>query len=193
MLRQLIQKAPRIAGARAAARVCSAQTLKVVRPSAATRSIFLPVLGSGLVCAGGAGRGLATQAEEELKWITTESGLQYRDIVVGDGDAPVKGQTVRVHYTGKLDSGKVFDSSIPRREPLEFPVGTGKVIAGWDEGIMTMKVGGKRELKIPPNLGYGRRGTPGGPIPPNATLYFECELVSLGSKPMFGFLSGLFS
>ncbi|CAE7509947.1 Prpf4b [Symbiodinium microadriaticum] len=97
--------------------------------------------------------------------------------VVGEGEAPVKGQKVKVHYTGKLENGQVFDSSIPRGEPLDFNVGKGQVIAGWDEGILTMRVGGKRELKIPPKLGYGSRGI--GPIPGNATLFFECELVRL--------------
>eukprot|EP00913_Durusdinium_trenchii_P025857 g24266.t1 len=84
------------------------------------------------------------------------------------------------HYTGTLESGKVFDSSLSRGDPLEFAVGKGQVIAGWDEGILTMRVGGKRQLKIPPKLGYGARGI--GPIPPNATLLFECELVGLGAK-----------
>lgn len=113
----------------------------------------------------------------------TMSGLQYKDVVVGMGENPVKGQTVKVHYTGRLEDGSVFDSSIPRGQPLEFPVGTGRVIPGWDEGIISMRVGGKRQLKIPPELGYGSRGTPGGPIPPNATLLFDCELVGIGSKP----------
>eukprot|EP00435_Cladocopium_sp_Y103_P029365 s813_g7.t1 len=101
-------------------------------------------------------------------------------LVVGEGEAPVKGQSVKVHYTGKLENGKVFDSSVSRGDPLEFAVGTGQVIPGWDEGILTMRVGGKRQLKIPSKLGYGARGV--GPIPPNATLLFDCELVALGSK-----------
>ncbi|CAE8637732.1 unnamed protein product [Polarella glacialis] len=129
----------------------------------------------------------AAASAEEVPWTTTPSGLQYRELVVGEGELPVKGQTVHVHYTGSLENGKVFDSSIPRGAPLEFPVGSGKVIAGWDEGILTMRVGGKRQLKIPPKLGYGRQGV--GPIPANATLLFECELVSLGAKP---FLSRIF-
>jgi len=116
-------------------------------------------------------------------FIQTASGLQYRDIIVGTGENPVKGQIVKVHYTGRLDDGSVFDSSIPRGQPLAFPVGTGRVIPGWDEGIVSMRVGGKRQLKIPPELGYGREGTPGGPIPPNATLLFDCELVDLGPAP----------
>lgn len=118
-------------------------------------------------------------------FITTESGLQYRDIVEGTGDKPVPGDMVRVHYTGWLDgfdSPKKFDSSYDRRSPLGFKVGTRMVIAGWDEGILTnLKVGGKRELIIPASLGYGVRGA-GGVIPPNATLYFRIELVGLGAK-----------
>jgi len=128
-----------------------------------------------------------TTAEEE-QWITTASGLQYRDIKIGEGVAPVKGQTIFVHYTGRLENGKEFDSSMPRGQPLEFPVGTGRVIAGWDEGLLSMRVGGSRQLRIPARLAYGRRGA-GGVIPPNATLLFDCELASLGQKP---FLSCLF-
>merc|ERR1712187_383572 len=97
-------------------------------------------------------------ATAEPEWVTTASGLQYYDEVVGDGEAPVQGQTVYVHYTGWLENGKEFDSSIPRGEPLDFPVGKGKVIPGWDEGVLTMRVGGRRKLKIPPALGYGPRG-----------------------------------
>mmetsp|Transcript_86727 Transcript_86727/g.220946 ORF Transcript_86727/g.220946 Transcript_86727/m.220946 type:complete len:195 (+) Transcript_86727:50-634(+) len=153
-----------------------------------------PVLGAAVAAQSiwilGGSRGAAAQAEETEEWVTTSSGLQYRDVVVGTGEAPVKGQTVYVHYTGKLENGKEFDSSRPRNEPLEFPVGTGKVIAGWDEGILSMRVGGKRQLKIPPELGYGRRGTPGGPIPPNAALFFDCELVALGSKSLFARIFG---
>eukprot|EP00929_Paragymnodinium_shiwhaense_P090903 TRINITY_DN50986_c0_g1_i2.p1 TRINITY_DN50986_c0_g1~~TRINITY_DN50986_c0_g1_i2.p1 ORF type:complete len:164 (-),score=9.94 TRINITY_DN50986_c0_g1_i2:55-546(-) len=98
---------------------------------------------------------LATvRAEAEPEWITTPSGLQYHDVAVGEGAMPTKGQTVKVHYTGRLTNGKQFDSSIPRGQPLEFAVGTGMVIPGWDEGILTMRVGGMRKLKIPPQLGY---------------------------------------
>jgi peptidylprolyl isomerase len=115
--------------------------------------------------------------------IMTESGLQYKDIKVGDGSSPIAGDTVRVHYTGWLegfDSEKKFDSSYDRRSPLAFKVGVRQVIAGWDEGLLTnMKVGGKRELVIPPSLGYGARGV-GGFIPPNATLYFRIELIGVG-------------
>eukprot|EP00746_Dinoflagellata_sp_MGD_P016605 gnl/MRDRNA2_/MRDRNA2_137627_c0_seq1.p1 gnl/MRDRNA2_/MRDRNA2_137627_c0~~gnl/MRDRNA2_/MRDRNA2_137627_c0_seq1.p1 ORF type:complete len:186 (-),score=16.80 gnl/MRDRNA2_/MRDRNA2_137627_c0_seq1:15-572(-) len=127
------------------------------------------------------------------KWIQSASGLKYREIVEGTGDTPKRGQTVRVHYTGRLESNGVeFDSSIPRGEPLEFKVGVGQVIPGWDEGILTMKVGGHRQLIIPPHLGYGRQGA-GRVIPPNATLIFDCELVAIGASGPLGFISSFFS
>jgi FKBP-type peptidyl-prolyl cis-trans isomerase len=109
---------------------------------------------------------------------TTASGLRYEDLVVGEGPQPKPGQTVEVHYTGWLTNGKKFDSSHDRREPLVFPVGVGSVIKGWDEGVLSMKVGGKRKLHIPPALGYGARGA-GGVIPPNAELIFEVELLGV--------------
>jgi peptidylprolyl isomerase len=108
---------------------------------------------------------------------TTDSGLQYEDLVEGTGEAPQAGQTVRVHYTGWLLSGSKFDSSKDRGQPFEFELGAGRVIKGWDEGVATMKVGGKRVLVIPPHLGYGARGI--GPIPPNSTLKFEVELLGV--------------
>jgi FKBP-type peptidyl-prolyl cis-trans isomerase len=114
------------------------------------------------------------------KAITTESGLKYIDHEVGKGTEAVKGNTVDVHYTGWLyeggKRGKKFDSSLDRGRPYRFTVGAGKVIRGWDEGVAGMKVGGKRELIIPPDLGYGARGAQG-VIPPNATLDFEVELL----------------
>jgi peptidylprolyl isomerase len=109
--------------------------------------------------------------------VTTESGLKYMELEEGTGPAPQRGQTVAVHYTGWLVNGSRFDSSLLRGRPLTFEVGTGKVIAGWDEGVSTMKVGGKRRLIIPPALGYGRTGN--GPIPPNATIVFDVELVAI--------------
>src|SRR3954451_17459918 len=116
------------------------------------------------------------------KTMTTASGLQITDSKVGTGATPKAGQTCVMHYTGWLYEngvkGKKFDSSVDRNEPFEFPIGQRKVIAGWDEGVATMKVGGKRTLIIPPQLGYGARGA-GGVIPPNATLMFEVELLDV--------------
>jgi peptidylprolyl isomerase len=112
------------------------------------------------------------------KQVTTASGLKYVDVVVGKGAAPTAGKTVKVHYTGTLENGKKFDSSVDRKEPFSFIIGVGQVIKGWDEGVMTMKVGGKRKLIIPANLGYGARGA-GGDIPPNATLLFDVELLDV--------------
>lgn len=111
------------------------------------------------------------------KLMTTESGLKYEDIVVGSGASPKAGQQVTVHYTGTLEDGTKFDSSLDRGQPFTFTIGVRQVIRGWDEGVMTMKVGGKRRLVIPPQLGYGSRGV--GPIPPNSTLVFEVELLDI--------------
>jgi len=116
------------------------------------------------------------------KAMTTSSGLQIMDTKTGTGATPKTGQTCVMHYTGWLyengQKGKKFDSSVDRGEPFEFPIGAGRVIKGWDEGVATMKVGGKRTLIIPPALGYGARGA-GGVIPPNATLIFEVELLGV--------------
>lgn len=117
----------------------------------------------------------------EKDFTTTPSGLKYYDFKVGDGALPTAGQTVEVHYTGWLEDGTQFDSSLDRGEPISFALGKGNVIPGWDEGIATMKVGGKRQLVIPAKLGYGDTGA-GSIIPPGATLIFEVELVSINPK-----------
>ena len=120
----------------------------------------------------------AFAAQEAKKTETTASGLKYVDVVVGKGASPTAGKMVKVHYTGTLENGKKFDSSVDRNEPFSFTIGLGQVIQGWDEGVMTMKVGGKRKLIIPSKLGYGARGA-GGVIPPNATLLFDVELLDV--------------
>ena len=114
---------------------------------------------------------------------TTASGLQYDDLTLGSGAEAVEGDYVSVHYSGWLQNtdgseGDLFDSSVERNQPFEFPLGAGHVIKGWDEGVQGMKVGGKRRLIIPSSLGYGSRGA-GGAIPPNATLIFDVELLSV--------------
>jgi peptidylprolyl isomerase len=116
------------------------------------------------------------------KVVTTASGLKYVDHQVGNGASPKKGDIVVVHYTGTLENGTKFDSSVDRGKPFEFPIGIGRVIKGWDEGVMTMKPGGKRKLMIPGNLAYGPEGVSHGGkqvIPPNATLIFEVELLEI--------------
>ena len=108
----------------------------------------------------------------------TDSGLKYEDLAIGDGDTAEAGQQVSVHYTGWLTDGSKFDSSVDRNQPFDFALGRGLVIRGWDEGVAGMKVGGKRKLTIPPQLGYGAQGA-GGVIPPNAVLVFEVELLGI--------------
>lgn len=110
--------------------------------------------------------------------ITTPSGLKYVDLQEGTGPCPVAGKIVVVHYTGTLENGTKFDSSVDRGDPFRFPIGKGVVIKGWDEGVMSMKVGGKRKLIIPADLGYGSRAIPG-VIPANSTLLFDVELISV--------------
>ena len=126
---------------------------------------------------------IAAFAQEQAKMTTTKSGLKYIDAKVGTGDVAVKGATVEVHYTGWLyvdgKRGMKFDSSLDRNTPFDFILGARQVIAGWDEGVEGMKVGGKRELIIPPDLAYGSRAV-GGVIPANATLDFEVELLKVG-------------
>lgn len=141
------------------------------------RTIMLAValVTSGLLPLAGAEDKMQAPAGQT---VTTGSGLRYVDLVVGTGRQAEPGDTATVHYTGWLASGKKFDSSLDRNEPFSFRVGAGQVIKGWDEGVSTMKVGGKRRLIIPPDLAYGPRGA-GNVIPPNATLTFEVELLKL--------------
>ena len=130
----------------------------------------------------GAPKAAKSARPKEPKMITTESGLRYVDTVVGTGAGPQRGQQCLVHYTGWLSDkgqcGKKVDSSVDRGQPLAIPIGVGRVIKGWDEGLLSMKVGGKRTLYIPSYLGYGPRGS-GGDIPPNADLIFVVELLGV--------------
>ncbi|MDD9860609.1 MAG: FKBP-type peptidyl-prolyl cis-trans isomerase [Nitrospira sp.] len=128
--------------------------------------------------AGGTGTGFAAEQESELEPVKTESGLVYVDLVEGSGQEARAGDNAVVHYTGWLEDGTKFDSSVDRGEPFSFQLGAGRVIKGWDEGVAGMHIGGKRKLTIPSHLGYGDRGA-GGIIPPDATLIFEVELLDL--------------
>ena len=150
------------------------------------RSISLTILIVSIVlgCASGCGKGNTASTSSPTRVngqpTTTPSGLQYWDIVQGTGATAVAGSRVSVHYTGWLTNGEKFDSSVDRGQPFSFLLGSGQVIRGWDEGVAGMKVGGKRQLHIPPELGYGERGA-GGVIPANATLVFDVELLQVGS------------
>ena len=145
-----------------------------VLTSAALGAVTLTGLAAGDAC--------TPAIAQAQKTMTTASGLQITDTKVGTGATPKSGQTCVMHYTGWLyqdgKKGAKFDSSVDRGQPFEFPIGTGRVIKGWDEGVASMKVGGKRTLIIPPELGYGARGA-GGAIPPNATLMFDVELLAV--------------
>jgi|CXWL01.1.fsa_nt_gi FKBP-type peptidyl-prolyl cis-trans isomerase FkpA len=120
----------------------------------------------------------ASETKTAMQEVTTASGLKYTELVVGTGAEAKAGQMVTVHYTGWLLDGTKFDSSVDRNDPFAFALGRGQVIRGWDEGVAGMKIGGKRKLTIPADLGYGSRGA-GGVIPPNATLVFEVELLGV--------------
>ena len=143
-------------------------------------AVVVALAGSALTVAPASLQPAAAQAPGGIT--TTESGLKIIDTKIGSGPSPKTGQTCVMHYTGWLfvngTKGTKFDSSVDRGQPFEFPIGTGRVIPGWDEGIATMKVGGKRTLIIPPALAYGARGA-GGVIPPNATLIFDVELLGV--------------
>lgn len=121
---------------------------------------------------------IASNTMSDANAVTTPSGLKYVELKEGTGATPQPGQTVEVHYVGTLENGTQFDSSRDRGQPFSFKIGVGQVIKGWDEGLSTMKVGGRRQLIIPPELGYGARGA-GGVIPPNATLLFDVELLGV--------------
>lgn len=121
---------------------------------------------------------IASNTMSDANAVTTPSGLKYVELKEGTGATPQPGQTVEVHYVGTLEDGTKFDSSRDRGQPFSFKIGVGQVIKGWDEGLSTMKVGGRRQLIIPPELGYGSRGA-GGVIPPNAILHFDVELLGV--------------
>jgi len=124
------------------------------------------------------GKTAQPQAQVEGKEIVTPTGLKYLDLKIGEGTEATSGNVVEVHYTGRLENGTKFDSSLDRQEPFTFRLGAGEVIEGWDQGVAGMKVGGKRKLTIPPDLGYGNEGA-GEAIPPGATLIFEVELLGV--------------
>ena len=142
----------------------------------------MPVTRRAMIATATLAAALPAAAQTQGQAMTTPSGLQIIDTTVGTGASPRTGQTCVMHYTGWLSErgakGKKFDSSVDRGSPFEFPIGMKRVIGGWDEGVATMKVGGKRTLIIPPELGYGARGA-GGVIPPNATLIFDVELLGV--------------
>lgn len=139
---------------------------------------LLGLVVAGLVVAGTDRLSGAPDKNEEPKVVTTDSGLKYQDLKVGDGAAAKAGDSVTVHYTGWLKDGKKFDSSLDAKEPFTFKLGAREVIKGWDEGVAGMKVGGKRKLIIPADLAYGKKGA-GEVIPPNAELTFEVELLKI--------------
>lgn len=141
--------------------------------------LMLLILNVG--CDQGEKMSVSTEQPREIKgsfFVETDTGLKYSDIKVGSGETAKSGDQVSVHYTGWLTDGKRFDSSVLRQKPFSFPVGQGRVIAGWDQGVAGMQIGGIRQLVIPPDLGYGEAGA-GAVIPPGATLIFEVELLDI--------------
>ena len=153
--------------------------MRIDPPAGLLMALALGITSAGIALTCAPSQAMAQAAG---KTMTTQSGLKITDTKVGDGATPKTGQTCVMHYTGWLyengAKGKKFDSSVDRGEPFEFAIGAHQVIRGWDEGVATMKVGGKRTLIIPPELGYGARGA-GGVIPPNATLVFDVELLDV--------------
>ena len=161
-------------GGGASSRSTYSSKKKSNKTGAVIAALIIAAIAIGAVIYLLAGRGSEKPGGE----VTTASGLKYVDETIGAGESPKPGKTVTVHYTGTLEDGTKFDSSVDRGQPFNFRIGTGSVIRGWDEGIMTMKVGGKRRLIIPPQLGYAAQGSPP-KIPPNATLIFEVELLGV--------------
>jgi hypothetical protein len=154
----------------------SQQSASVKASSNASKIRKLIVISIIVLIAGTGGWYFFLRGESNTE-VVTPSGLKYTDINVGSGSTPKRGDRVTVHYTGTLENGTKFDSSLDRSQPFEFVLGVGQVIKGWDEGLSSMKVGGKRKLIIPPDLGYG--STSSGKIPANSTLYFDVELLSV--------------
>jgi peptidylprolyl isomerase len=146
-------------------------------PDARTLFAFAIMLGGAAALIAGIVLGVLVVLDDDPAYVELDSGLKFRDIAEGSGDYPPPGSLVAVHYTGMREDGTVFDSSVGG-EPFRFELGRGQVIQGWDQGISSMRVGGRRELIVPPELGYGETGY-GDLIPPNATLIFEVELVSV--------------